>query len=121
MRGFCLLLFMLVCVFALVMVSPPSQAQQGKSTHPGAGALDDLPVDDAANLSVLGPHEDAAKKIRENIFVVARCDRVSCFTGQQVLLTCKLYTALQSNSMVSARPSLDGFSSSELQADPTVS
>jgi hypothetical protein len=112
---------MLVSVFVLITVSPQTQAQQGKSTHPGSEALDDLPVDDAANLSVLGPHEDAAKKIRENIFVVARCDRVSCFTGQQVLLTCKLYTALQSNSIVSGKPSLDGFSSSELQADATVS
>jgi len=72
-------------------------------------AFDDLPVDDPSKRSVLAKGEDPAKKIRDNIFIVANVDHPECYAGQQVLLTYKLYTALQSTSTVTAKPILNNF------------
>ena len=93
----------------VVYLGLPADAQQG--------AFDDLPVGDAARRSVPGPHADAGKKIRENIRVEASFDRATCYPSEQVLLTYRLYTALQSNSTVTVRPSLEGFISRELPQD----
>ena len=72
-------------------------------------AFDDLPIEDPSKRSVLAKGEDPAKKIRDNIFIVANVDHPECFTGQQVLLTYKLYTALQSTSTVTVKPILNNF------------
>jgi hypothetical protein len=90
----------------VVHLGLPASAQQG--------AFDDLPVGDAARRSVPGPHADPGKKIQENIQVEASFDRATCYPFEQVLLTYQLYTALQSNSVVAVRPSLEGFISREL-------
>ncbi len=104
MRGTGLLTMVLVVHLGL-----PADAQQG--------AFDDLPVGDAARRSVPGSHADAGRKIQENIRVEASFDRATCYPFEQVLLTYRLYTALQSNSMVAVRPSLEGFISRELPQD----
>src|SRR5579859_5023636 len=81
--------------------------------------FDDLPVNDPSHHSVLGPHEDPAKKIRNNLFVVASFDKSICFPGQQIMLTYRLYTALQSTSAIIAKPLLNGFTAKEQKVDET--
>lgn len=76
-------------------------------------AFDDLPIDDPSRRSILAAGEDATKKIRDNIFVVARVDHAECYPGQQILLSYRLYTALQSTSSVTAKPILNGFTVKE--------
>jgi hypothetical protein len=59
---------------------------------------------------ILKPGETIAQKIRNNIFVKLEVDRKSCFVGEPVVATYKLYTRLKSESKVSHRPSFNGFS-----------
>jgi len=58
----------------------------------------------------LHPGEDPEEKIKNNLFVTATTDRSECYVGEPVVATFKLYTRLQSESKVSKRPSLNGFS-----------
>lgn len=58
----------------------------------------------------LKPGENALDKIRDNLFVKTTCDRTSCYVGEPIVASFKLYTRLQSESKVTKRPSLNGFS-----------
>ena len=58
----------------------------------------------------LRPGEDAAQKIRENLFVKVQVDRRSCYVGQPVQATFKLYSRLQSRSDIIKNPGFYGFS-----------
>ncbi|GGB03703.1 BatD family protein [Puia dinghuensis] len=75
--------------------------------------FDDLPVHDPSVVSVLDPNENAGKKIKDNIFILATINRSYCYPGEQLLLTYRLYTALQSTSTIAAKPSLVGFTAKE--------
>lgn len=59
---------------------------------------------------ILKPGETVEQKIRNNIFVKLEVDRRSCFVGEPVVASYKLYTRLRSESRVSKRPSFNGFS-----------
>jgi hypothetical protein len=112
-----------MAVFLLAAVRPlpgaprlpnlsPDRQTTPDTTHP-RGIFDDLPVEDPSLRSGLLPHENPGKKVRDNIHLILSVDRRSCYAGEQVKLTCKLYTALQSNSTVVEKPSLDDFISNE--------
>ena len=58
----------------------------------------------------LRPGEDPYKKIRENLFLKVQVDKKSCYTGQPVLATFKLYSCLQSKSDIIKNPGFYGFS-----------
>lgn len=58
----------------------------------------------------LQPGEDAYRKIRENLFLKVQVDRRSCYVGEPVLATFKLYSRLQSRSDIIKNPGLYGFS-----------
>lgn len=81
--------------------------------------FDDLPIGDPSRHSALGPHEKPEKKIRDNLFVVAAADPSTCYPGQQVQLTWRLYTALHSTSAIAAKPALSGFMVREGKVDET--
>lgn len=57
----------------------------------------------------LKPGEDPYKKIRENLFVKVQVDRRSCYTGEPVLATFKLYSRLESKSDIVKNPGFYGF------------
>ncbi len=59
---------------------------------------------------VLKPGENVKEKIRKNIFVKVQVDKSSCYVGEPIVATYKLYTRLSSESRVTKRPSLNGFS-----------
>jgi len=94
----------------LLAIPRPAQAQH---------AFDDLPIDDPSKRSILAKGEDPAKKIRDNIFIVATIDHPECYQGQQVRLSYKLYTALQSTSTITAKPIFNGFVIKERRPDET--
>ncbi len=59
---------------------------------------------------ILKPGENVKDKIRKNLFVKIQVDRNSCYVGEPIVATYKLYSRLSSESRVTKRPSLNGFS-----------
>ena len=59
---------------------------------------------------VLKPGENIKDKIRKNLFVRVQVDKNSCYVGEPIVATYKLYSRLSSESRVTKRPSLNGFS-----------
>ena len=58
----------------------------------------------------LKPGEDPLKKIRENLFLKLIIDKRTCFIGEPLVATFKLYSRLQSRSNVIKNPGFYGFS-----------
>lgn len=59
---------------------------------------------------VLRPGENIKEKIRKNLFLKVQVDKTSCYVGEPIVATYKLYSRLSSESRVTRRPSLNGFS-----------
>ncbi|HXB90798.1 MAG TPA: BatD family protein, partial [Puia sp.] len=59
---------------------------------------------------VLRPGENIKDKIRKNLFVRVQVDKNTCYVGEPIVATYKLYSRLNSESRVTKRPSLNGFS-----------
>jgi len=59
---------------------------------------------------VLKPGENAKEKIRKNLFLKVQVDKTTCYVGEPIVATYKLYSRLSSESKVTKRPSLNGFS-----------
>ncbi|HTI07350.1 MAG TPA: BatD family protein [Puia sp.] len=91
----------------------PALAQKQKAP-PGVNSLfAELPIDDAAGNSILHDGESGKEKIKENIFIIGSLNKSVCYAGEPVLLTYQLYTALQSTSVVTERPTLGNFNAEE--------
>jgi BatD DUF11 like domain len=65
---------------------------------------------DFASELVMRKGETVNDKVRNNIFVKLDVDKRSCYEGEPVTATYKLYTRLRSESKVTKRPSFNGFS-----------
>lgn len=63
----------------------------------------------------LSPGEDAKEKIKKNLFVRVAIDKQTCYVGEALLATFKLYTRLDSESKIIKRPSFNGFSVVDLE------
>jgi hypothetical protein len=59
---------------------------------------------------VLKPGENIKDKINKNLFLKVQVDKTTCFVGEPIVATYKLYSRLASESRVTKRPSLNGFS-----------
>lgn len=59
---------------------------------------------------VLHPGEDIKEKIHKNIFVKVQVNKTTCYVGEPIVATYKLYSRLNSESRVTKHPSLNGFS-----------
>lgn len=66
--------------------------------------------DEDNSLYFLEAGEDPMKKIRENLFLKVMVDKHSCFLGEPLVATFKLYSRLQSRSDVIKNPGFYGFS-----------
>ncbi len=70
----------------------------------------------------LKPGEDPLRKIRKNLFLRVDVDKKSCYVGEPVVATFKLYSRLQSQSNVVKNPAFYGFSVFDMiQANDQVS
>ncbi len=116
----------ILVIFASQLMSVTAQKQatsavtaqkQTTSANKTPAAIDalfaDLPIDDAAGNSVLSKGESGEEKIKKNIFVTGALNKSVCYTGEPVLLTYRLYSALQSKSLIALRPTLNNFNSEE--------
>ncbi len=61
------------------------------------------------------PGENAKEKIAKNLFVKATVDKHTCYVGETILATFKLFTRLDIESKIVKRPSLNGFSVIDLE------
>jgi BatD DUF11 like domain len=57
----------------------------------------------------LGPEEDPYNKIRRNLFIKVSVDKRTCFVGEPVTATFKLYSRLESRSDIVKNPGFYGF------------
>lgn len=64
----------------------------------------------AYNDNILRKGEDINEKIRKNVFLKVDLSKSSCYTGEPVIATYKLYTRLSSEGSVTQNPSFNGFS-----------
>ncbi len=67
----------------------------------------------------LMPGENIKDKIAKNLFIKATIDKHSCYVGEPVLATFKLFTRLDSESKIVKRPSLNGFSVVDMEQPET--
>jgi BatD DUF11 like domain len=85
---------------AWVEVISQSQSEKQRKENGAAG-------DNSAYF--LKPGEDPYKKIRDNLFVKVMLDRKTCFSGEPVVATFKLYSRLESKSEIVKNPGFYGF------------
>ena len=64
---------------------------------------------------ILKKGENAEEKIKRNIIVKLETDKKSCYVGEPIIATYKLYTRLKSESNMTKNPSFNGFSVIDLQ------
>ena len=105
-------------VTIVVTKNSPSTAQGGNSfSSPFANLTLDVSQEPQVHQYdeyILRKGDDIADKIRRNIFVNVETTKQSCYVGEPIVATYKLYTRLKSESNVTKSPSLNGFSVSEL-------
>lgn len=65
--------------------------------------------------NILKKGENADDKIRKNILVRVETNKNSCYVGEPIVATYKLYTRLKSESNMTRNPSFNGFSVIDLQ------
>jgi BatD DUF11 like domain len=100
--------------------SGTTQGSQGGGNIPGNPMLQMQPFgpdpfgppaqDEVDRDYVLKPGENVKDKIRKNLFVKVQVDRNTCYVGEPIVATYKLYSRLSSESRVTKRPYLNGFS-----------
>lgn len=66
---------------------------------------------------VLKPGENIKDKIRKDLFLKLQVDKTTCYVGEPIVATYKLYSRLSFEHRVTRRPSLNGFSVSDM-VDP---
>jgi type II secretory pathway pseudopilin PulG len=71
--------------------------------------------------NILKKGESAAAKVKENMLLKLELDKTSCYVGEPVIATYKLYTRLKSESNLVKNPSFNGFSVIDLQQPDNVS
>ncbi len=64
---------------------------------------------------ILKPGENIREKVSKNMFVKVDVNKTSCFVGEPVVATYKLYTRLKSESNLTKSPSFNGFSVTDLE------
>lgn len=84
---------------------------------PFADAAPETPYRD----NILKKGESAAAKVKQNMFLKLELDKTSCYVGQPVIATYKLYTRLKSESNLVKNPSFNGFSVLDLQRPDNMS
>lgn len=72
------------------------------------------------NDNILKKGDNAIEKIKNNLFVRLETDKTSCYVGEPIIASYKLYTRLQSESNITKNPSFSGFSVIDLQQPDNV-
>lgn len=93
-----------------ITVTNTASASPGPSNNPlfGLSLPDEAP--EVNEEYVLRKGESAADKIKDNLFVKLEVSKTTCYAGEPVVATYRLFSRLKSESRVSKRPSLSQFS-----------
>lgn len=102
-------------------VAPANPAPQAPGMFPGFNPFEDIPRQTPFNDYILKKGENASDKINRNMFVKLQTDKTSCYLGEPIIATYKLYTRLKSESNVVKNPSFNGFSVIDLQQPDNMS
>lgn len=92
-----------------------NSSNNNNSPFAGFNPFDDAPPQPAFNDYILKKGENAAEKINRNMFIRLETDKTSCYVGEPVIATYKLYTRLKSETNIVKYPSFNGFSVIDLQ------
>ena len=95
----------------------------GNASNPFAGMdlFGEPPSPTISRDFILKKGEDPIEKINRNMSVKLEVDRTSCYVGEPVVATYKLYTRLKSESNLVKNPSFNGFSVIDLQQPDNTS
>ena len=80
----------------------------------GATSNSRISDEEIERASILSPSEDINKRIKANMFVKVETNKKTCFVGEPLLVTYKLFTRLQSHSKVVDAPTFTGCSVVEM-------
>ncbi len=97
----------------LVVTNAATSNNQNNSGSPFSGfSLFDEPVQPQADNRdfILQKGENIQAKIDKNIFIKVDVDKTSCYIGEPVVVSYKLFTRLRSESNITKNPSFNGFS-----------
>ncbi len=81
----------------------------------GLDPFADAAPDNSYTDYILHKGENPLDKIKNNIIVKLETDKTSCYVGEPIVATYKLYTRLKSESSLTKNPSFNGFSVIDLQ------
>lgn len=91
-------------------VSPANQLQQlPGSLFPPPG-MEPAATSTEFNDFILRKGDNIADKVSKNMMLKLQVDKTTCFVGEPVVATYKLYTRLKSDSKLTGNPSFNGFS-----------
>jgi hypothetical protein len=76
----------------------------------GLSPFEDPVAVNTYNDFVIKKGENVQDKINKNIFIKVQTDKTTCFIGEPIVVTYKLYTRLKSESNIIKSPSFSGFS-----------
>ncbi|MEO6730395.1 MAG: BatD family protein [Ferruginibacter sp.] len=76
----------------------------------GFSPFDEPAVQSSFNDFVIKKGENLVEKVNKNIFIKVDISKPSCFVGEPVIVTYKLFTRLKSESSITKNPSFNGFS-----------
>jgi hypothetical protein len=94
-------------VVVIDVIPEGSGRANAQGLHPGNAATQIPEVNEEYSLA---SDENLADKIKNNLMVVADVNKHTCYEGEPIVATYKLYSRLRSESRVIKRPSLNGFS-----------
>ncbi len=106
-----------------VVVTNASGASQNNNTgslSPFGNMPFDFPTEPSTHRFddyILKKGENLHDKVQKNLFIKLDINKTSCYIGQPVIASYKLYTRLRSESVVTSAPSFNGFSVSELEVN----
>lgn len=91
-------------------ISPGNQAQQMPGSLFPTPALEPAGPTNEFSDFILRKGDNMAEKVSKNMMLKLQVDKSSCFAGEPVVATYKLYTRLKSDSKLTGNPSFNGFS-----------
>lgn len=91
-------------------ISPGNQAQQMPGSLFPTPALEPAGPTNEFSDFILRKGDNMAEKVSKNMMLKLQVDKSSCFEGEPVVATYKLYTRLKSDSKLTGNPSFNGFS-----------
>jgi hypothetical protein len=96
-----------------LVVTKNASGNAPSSSVPGFGSLSPFTeptVRSDFNDFIIKKGENLSDKIQKNIFIKVDVNKNSCYVGEPVVVTYKLYTRLKSESSITKNPSFNGFS-----------